>query len=157
MCIPFRQCLLLVIIFILRSLCVYFQHDDDVWDVIFARSKKVGGVLYPPKNSVDDALGHFLLYLKKDVADETGTLNDFLVNLQSCKSNADIEDLVLNYCRFIGFKMQEEFSNNLKYKADMIFVLLPFFQLVKTSKTQCKINLTFQSQKPPNFKVVLEW
>ena len=22
---------------------------------------------------------------------------------------------------------------------------------------QCKINLTFQSQKPPNLKVVLEW
>ena len=26
-----------------------------------------------------------------------------------------------------------------------------------TPKTQCKINLTFQSKKPPNFKVVLEW
>ena len=22
---------------------------------------------------------------------------------------------------------------------------------------QCKINFTYQSQKPPNFKVVLEW
>ena len=24
-------------------------------------------------------------------------------------------------------------------------------------KTHCKVNLTFQSKKTPNFKVVLEW
>ena len=27
----------------------------------------------------------------------------------------------------------------------------------ESRKTQCKINFTFQSQKPPNFKVALEW
>ena len=31
-----------------------------------------------------------------------------------------------------------------------------FMRLAKL-KTRCKINLTFESQKPPNFKVVIEW
>ena len=36
-------------------------------------------------------------------------------------------------------------------------LILDLFSYVLLLMTHCKINLTFQSQKPPNFKVDLEW
>ena len=33
-----------------------------------------------------------------------------------------------------------------------VFVIVIVFPI-----TQCKIEFTYQSQKPPNFKVILEW
>ena len=38
-----------------------------------------------------------------------------------------------------------------------IFVISCQIFLNRVCMTQCKINITFQSQKPPHFKVVLEW
>ena len=38
-----------------------------------------------------------------------------------------------------------------------VFNAFPFLSTERYAKTQCKIEFTYQSQKPPNFKVVLEW
>lgn len=44
------------------------------------------------------------------------SLYEFISNLQKCKNKEEIENLVLNFCRFLGYEMQKGFSEELRYK-----------------------------------------